>query len=71
MNNDHAAYRSRIERFDIVKPHVALTCVPGFKWIVLREDCLAHRTPVGPENDRCVPRVELQVKRQLVCTRAV
>ena len=63
MNNDHAAYRSRIECFDIVKPHVALTCVPPFKWIVLREDCLAHRTPFGPESDRCVPRVELQVKR--------
>ena len=70
MNNDHAAHRSRIERFDIVKPHVALTCLPGFEWIVLREDCLAHRTPFGPESDRRVQRVELQVKGQLqlVCT---
>ena len=42
MNNDHAAHRSRIERFDIVKPHVALTCAPVCEWIVLREDCLAR-----------------------------
>ena len=30
MNNDHAAHRSRMERFDIVKPNVALKCVPNF-----------------------------------------
>ena len=47
MNNDHTAHRSRIGRFHTVKPHVALTC------IVLREDCLAHRTPFGPESHRC------------------
>ena len=42
LKNDHAAHRSRIARFDIVKPHVALTCVSGFEWIVLREDFLAR-----------------------------
>ena len=47
MNNDYAAHRTRVEPFDIVKPHVALTCVPGFEWVILREDCLAHRTPFG------------------------
>ena len=36
------------------------------KWLVLREDRLAHRTPFGPESDRCVQRVEFQVKRQVV-----
>ena len=54
MNNDHTAHRSRIKFFDIVKTHVTLTGVPGFEWIVLREDCLARRTPSGPEGDRCV-----------------
>ena len=68
MNNDHTAHWSMIERFDMVKPHVALLRVPVFEWVILREDCLAHRTSFGPECDRCVPRGELQVKRQLVCT---
>ena len=71
MNNEHTAHRTRVEPFDIVKPHVTLARVPGFEWVVLREDCLAHRTPFGPVCDRCVSRVELQIKRQLVCTRAV
>ena len=71
MNSDYTAHRSRIKSFDIVKPHVTLARVPGFEWIVLREDCLAYRTPLGPESDPCVPRVELQVKRQLACTRTV
>ena len=71
MNNDHTSHWSRIKRFDIIESHVTLGRVPGFVWVVLREDCLAHRTPVGLESDRCVPRVELQIKRQLVCTRAV
>ena len=61
MNSDHTAHRSRIDRFDIVNPHVALTYVPGFDWVVLREDNLAPRTPFGPQSDRCVPRVELQL----------
>ena len=71
MDNDHTAHWSMIERFDIVKPHVALLCVPGFEWVILREDCLTHRTPFKSKCGRCVPRVELQVKRQLVCTRTV
>ena len=37
----------------------------------MREDCLAHRAQFGPKSDRCVPRSGLQIKRQLVCTRAV
>ena len=37
------------EPSDIVKPHVTLARVPGFAWVVLREDCLAQRTPFGPE----------------------
>ena len=41
MNNDHTARWSMTERFDIVKPHVALLCVPGFEWVMLREYCLA------------------------------
>ena len=68
MNSNHTPHRPSIDRVDIVKPQVALTCVSGFEWVVLREDCLAHRTPFRPESDRCVPRVELQVKRQLVST---
>ena len=61
MINDRTARRSEIKPFDIVKPHVTLACVPGFERIVLREDCLAHRTAFGPEGDRCVPGVELQI----------
>ena len=57
MNNDRTAHRTRIEPFDIVKPYVILARVPGFGWVILREDCLAHRTPFGPEGDRRVPRV--------------
>ena len=53
MNNYHAPHRSRIERFDIVESHVALTCVPDFEWVILREDCLAYRTSFGSDSDRC------------------
>ena len=69
-NNHHTAHRSRIERFDIVEPHVTLACVPGLGWVVQCEDCLAHRTPLRSEGDRCVSKVELQIKGQPVCTRA-
>ena len=58
------------ERFDIIEQHVALFCGPRLKWIV-REDCLVHRAPLRSKTDRCVPKVELQVKRQLVCNRTV
>ena len=51
--------------FDIVKPHVTLARV---EWVVLREDCLAQRTPFGPEGNCCVPTAELQINGQLVCT---
>ena len=71
MNNDHTAHWSMMKRFDIVKPHVALFRVPRFEWVVLREGRLAHRTPFRPKSDRCVSKVELQVKKQLVCTRTV
>ena len=56
MNNDHTAHWSVMKRFDIVKPHVALLRVPRSEWVVLRENCLAHRTPVRPKSDRCVSR---------------
>ena len=39
MNNDHTSHWSWRERFDIVKPHVALLRVPGLEWVFLREDC--------------------------------
>ena len=34
-----------------VKPNVTLARVPGFEWVVLREDCLAHRTPLQINGD--------------------
>ena len=71
MDNDHTERRTRVEPFDIIKSHVTLARVPGFEWVVLREDCLAQRTPFGPVSNCCLERVELQVKRQLVCARAV
>ena len=71
MNNDHTAHWSTTERFHIVKPHVALLRVPGFERVILSEDCLAHRAPFRSKSGRCVPRVELHVKRQLVCTRTI
>ena len=71
MDNHHIAHWSKTVCFDIVKPHVALFCVPRFQWVVLRQDCLAHRASFKSKSDRCVPSVELQVKRQLVCTRSV
>ena len=43
--------RSYRRRTGVVEPHVALTYVPGFAWIVLREDCIARR-PFGPEGDQ-------------------
>ena len=54
MNNDHTAHRTGVEPFDIVKPHVTLARVPEFEWVVLREDCLAQRTPFGPEGNCCI-----------------
>ena len=45
MDNDHATHRPKIKFFDIVRPHVALTCLPGFEWIILCENCLADRVP--------------------------
>ena len=71
MDNNHATHRSRIKPFDIVKPDVALTCTPGFEWIIMCEDCLAHCAPLWSKRDRCVPGVELQTKGQLVCTPTV
>ena len=71
MDINHATRRSRLKPFDIVKPHVALKRTPGFEWIIMCEDCLAHRAPFWSKRDSCVPRVELQTKGQLVCTRTV
>ena len=49
MNNDDTTRRTEVEPSDIVKPHVTLARVPRFAWVVLRADCLAQRTPFGPE----------------------
>ena len=71
MNNDHTAHWSMIGRCDIDEPHVALLCEPRFEWVILREDSLAHQAPFRSKSYRSVPRIELQVKRQLVRTRTV
>ena len=71
MDNSHTAYWSMIKRHDIIEANVALLCAPRFTWVVLREDRLAHQTPIRPMSDRSVPRIEPQVERQLVCTRTV
>ena len=68
-NNDHTAHRPMVERFDFIEPHVALLCVPRFEWVILRQDCLAHRAPFRSKSDRSVTRIELQIKRHLVRTR--
>ena len=60
-----------IKRLDITEPHVSLLCAPRFRWDALREDRLAHRTPFRLMSDRHVAGIELQVERQLVCTRTV
>ena len=61
---------STIERFDIIASPTLL-CVSGLECFILCEDCHAHRSPFKSKGDRCVPRVELQLKRQRVCTRTV
>ena len=71
MNSDHTAYRSMIAHLDIIEPHVPLLCVPRFGWVILREDCLAHRAPLRSKSDRSFSRIELQVKGQLVSTRVL
>ena len=71
MDNNQTTCWSMTKRFDIVKPHVALLCVPGFECVILRADCLARRSPLKSKSDRTVPRVELQIQRQLVRTRTV
>ena len=60
-----------VDTYKIVRPCGMLLCVPKFGLVVLREHCLAHRTPLRSEGDRNVPRTELQIQGQLVCTRAV
>ena len=71
MNNDHKAHRSMIKRLDIIEPHVTVLCAPRSGWVILREDCPARRASFGSKSNRSVPRSELQVERQLVCTRNV
>ena len=45
------------KRLDIIEPHVTLLFAPRSRWVVLREDRLAHRMPVRPMSDRSVPRI--------------
>ena len=52
MNIDHAEHRSMVECVNIIETRVALLCVPRLKWIVLRENCLAHRDPFKSQGGR-------------------
>ena len=69
MDNNQTTKWSMIQRLDIIEPRVLLLNAPGFARVVLCEDCLDHRVLFKSKSDRGVPRVEQQIKRQLVCTR--
>ena len=68
--HNHTPHATARNRLDIIQPRAALLDVQAFQRIVLRENRLAQSTPLRLDGDRCVPRVELQIKRQLIRTRA-
>ena len=65
VNSDHTAHWSMIQRLDIIEPNVILLCVPRCEKTVLLIECYSGRKVTA------VPRVELQVEKQLVCTRTI
>ena len=71
MFHDHTPRVKARKLLDIIKPRAALFDVPRFQRIVLGENSLARRAPLSSESDRCVPGVDLRIKRQLIRTRAI
>ena len=65
VNNNHTAHWSMIQRLDIIEPNVILLCVPRCVKTVLLIERYSGRKVTA------VPRVELQVEKQLVCTRTI
>ena len=65
VNSDHTAHWSMIQRLDIIEPNVILLCVPRCVKTVLLIERYSGRKVTA------VPRVELQVEKQLVCTRTI
>ena len=71
MDGQQSTKWSMIKSLDVIEPRVLLLSAPGFRWVVLCEDCLAHRVPFKSKRNCSVKRVELQIEGQFVCTRTI